>query len=165
LEYLHPNAAPERQSTRALRRVDFKEFAMQNATTKLRPRHEIVVSAADHERLTGLASTALTRLPEVAEELLSEMDRATVADSVPDNVVRMGSAVTFRSGDGQTRRITLVYPGEADIAENKVSVLTPLGTALIGLAAGQSATWITRDGRELALDVIEVEQQTGGGEP
>ena len=138
---------------------------MQNATTRLRSRHDIVVSAADHERLTGLASTALARLPEVAEELLSEMDRATVADAVPENVVRMGSTVTFSGGDGHTRRVTLVYPGEADIAENKVSVLTPLGTALIGLTAGQSATWLTRDGRELALDVVSVEQKAGDGEP
>jgi regulator of nucleoside diphosphate kinase len=66
---------------------------------------QIIVSNADYERLTDLATASLERLPEVANELLSEMDRAKVVQdgSVPDNVVRMGSTVTFKSDDGNTR--------------------------------------------------------------
>jgi len=54
---------------------------------------QIVVSDADYERLTDLANASQARLPEVAEELLAEMDRAKVVDDtkVPRDVVRMGS--------------------------------------------------------------------------
>ena len=62
----------------------------------------IVVSDADCDRLTDLATASLERLPEVAEELLAEMERARVVseDKVPADVVRMGSTVTFRSDAG-----------------------------------------------------------------
>src|SRR5690606_7191623 len=115
--------------------------------------------------LTGLAEAALERLPEAAGSLLAEMDRATVARAaVPANVVRMGSTVTLRGGDG-TRLVTLVYPGEADIAAGRVSVLTPLGAALIGVKAGKSIRWTSRDGRVLALDVVAVEPPADQGRP
>jgi len=120
---------------------------------------DIIVSNTDHERLTGLATGALARMPEVAEELLAEMDRATIAgdDSIPKTVIRMGSTVEFKSGIDDHKRITLVYPGEADIENGKVSVLTPLGAALIGLSAGQSVTWSARDGRRLELAILRVQ--------
>ncbi|MEH2509345.1 regulator of nucleoside diphosphate kinase [Nitrobacteraceae bacterium AZCC 1564] len=120
----------------------------------------IVVSNTDHKRLTDLAAGALRRFPDVAEELQSEMDRAEVvsAGSVPTEVIQMGSTVEFRSDAGQHRRVTLVFPPEADISANKISILTPIGTALIGLSTGQSITWTTRDGREHELTVVNVEQ-------
>lgn len=120
----------------------------------------IVVSNIDYKRLTDLAAGALRRFPDVAEELQSEMERAEVvsAGSVPSEVVQMGSTVEFRSDAGQRRRVTLVFPPEADISANKISILTPIGTALIGLSTGQSITWTTRDGREHELTVVSVEQ-------
>ncbi|PLP60128.1 nucleoside diphosphate kinase regulator [Mesorhizobium loti] len=126
---------------------------------KVRPPDTILVTANDHGRLTGLARASLDRLPDIAEELLSEMDRATVAASgaLPDSVVCMGSTVTTRNGDGAEQRMTLVYPAEADIAAQRISVLTPLGTALIGAEVGQCVHWTTRDGREMALDIVAVE--------
>lgn len=133
---------------------------MQEAT-KHRAQLDIVVGSTDHDRLTGLAQTALDRVPDMAEDLLAEMDRATITDPVPENVIRMGSSVTFRSG-GEAKRITLVYPGQADIAENKISVLTPLGTALIGLAAGQTVVWVARDGKERVLEIAAVEPPAPG---
>jgi regulator of nucleoside diphosphate kinase len=56
--------------------------------------------------------------------------------------------------------VLLVYPGEADIAAGKVSVLTPIGTALIGLAEGQSILWQTRTGAAKRLTVLKVEEAT-----
>jgi regulator of nucleoside diphosphate kinase len=99
---------------------------------------QIIVSNADYERLTDLATASLERLPDVANELLSEMDRAKVVQdgNVPDNVVRMGSTVTFKSDDGNTRTFKLVYPAEESLDEHRISVMTPVGAALIGLAAG-----------------------------
>lgn len=120
----------------------------------------IIVSSADYERLTDLATASLERLPEVAEELLAEMDRAKIVrdDSVPENVVRMGSTVTFRADDGRQLTETLVYPVDEDSDAHKISVMTPVGAALIGLAEGQSISWTARDGRKHELTVVKVSQ-------
>ena len=119
---------------------------------------QIIVSNADYERLTDLATASLERLPDVANELLSEMDRAKVVQdgSVPDNVVRMGSTVTFKSDDGNTRTFKLVYPAEESLDEHRISVMTPVGAALIGLAEGQSISWTARDGKHHRLTVTKV---------
>ena len=129
-----------------------------NQKTHRKPK--IIVGEIDHERLTGLATTALERIPEVAEELLAEMDRAKVVApaKLPADVVRMGSFVTFDSDSAQHRRVQLVYPGEADIEQGRISVLTPIGAALIGLAAGPSIAWTARDGKKHVLTVTAVEQ-------
>jgi len=119
---------------------------------------QIIVSNADYERLTDLASASLERLPDVANELLSEMDRAQVveSDAVPANVVRMGSTVTFKSDDGQTRTLKLVYPADESLDQHRISVMTPVGAALIGLTVDQSISWTARDGRRHELTVVKV---------
>ncbi|MGI6244738.1 MAG: nucleoside diphosphate kinase regulator [Pseudochelatococcus sp.] len=123
---------------------------------------KIVVSHDEQERLSALAASISVRNPELAEELQGEMERARVVapDKVPAGVVRMNSEVEFESDDGQRRRVTLVYPGDADISAGRISILTPIGTALIGLSEGQSITWTARDGREQRLTVLSVH---GGG--
>ncbi|KAB2655972.1 nucleoside diphosphate kinase regulator [Brucella tritici] len=128
---------------------------------KNRKKPNIVVSEIDYERLMGLATNVSERLEEIAEELMVELDRAKVvpAKRLPQNVIHMGSTVEFRSNDGQERRVTLVYPGEADIAQGKISILTPIGTALIGLAPGQSISWTARDGKQHELNVLSVSDQ------
>ncbi|TSE07544.1 nucleoside diphosphate kinase regulator [Mesorhizobium intechi] len=134
--------------------------------TGLRPPSRILISDTDHDRLTGLASALLDRAPETAEELLFEMDRAIVTDAatMPADVVRMGSIATVRGEGGETQRIMLVYPGEADIAENRISVLTPMGTALIGVAIGQAVRWSSRGGRELSVTVEAVDTPVSGAQ-
>jgi regulator of nucleoside diphosphate kinase len=119
----------------------------------------IIVSDRDQSRLTTLATDALERFPQAAQELLSEMERAAVvsAEAVPSNVVQMGSGVVFQSDNGETRRVTLVFPGQADIAAGRISILTPIGAALIGLSEGQSIAWKTRDGRLRQLTILAVE--------
>ena len=121
----------------------------------------IVVSSVDQERLTQLALDALHRAPDVAAELLAEMERAEVVDSVPASIVKMGSAVTFADDEGRRKDVTLVYPGRADIGVGRLSILTPIGTALIGLAEGQSIAWTTRDGRRRSLTVVSVQPGSG----
>lgn len=117
----------------------------------------ILVGADDQQRLTMLALDALQRVPDVATELLAEMERAEVVNAVPASVVQMGSRVTFVADDGRERSVVLVYPGQADIGMGRISILTPIGTALIGLSEGQSITWTTRDGRRRRLTVQRVE--------
>jgi regulator of nucleoside diphosphate kinase len=116
----------------------------------------IIVSTADQRLLTQLALDFLNRSPDVAAELLAEMERAEVVDLVPANVVRMGSIVTFSDDEGREKQVTLVFPGKADIGAGRVSILTPIGTALIGLGEGQSIAWTTRDSRQRSLTVISV---------
>ncbi|MBV2143317.1 nucleoside diphosphate kinase regulator [Falsochrobactrum sp. TDYN1] len=125
---------------------------------KNRKKPNIVVSETDYERLMGLAGNVSEKLEEIAEELMLELDRAKVVPPkrLPENVVHMGSMVEYRSNDGHERRVTLVYPGEADIAQGKISILTPIGTALIGLTPGQSISWTARDGKLHELNVLTV---------
>jgi regulator of nucleoside diphosphate kinase len=110
--------------------------------------------------LAGIGHTA-----EDADGLLYELERATVvADAaVPDDVVRMGTTVRFRADGTAEREVELVYPKDADIEAGKVSVMTPVGTALIGLRRGQSITWVTRDGRKQVLTVLAVSPPMGDG--
>jgi regulator of nucleoside diphosphate kinase len=71
----------------------------------------------------------------------------------------MGSEVEFRDdGSGKSQTVTLVYPGDADISQRRISVLTPVGTALIGLSMGDSITFETRTGDLRRLTVLQVRQ-------
>ncbi|MGE0847306.1 MAG: nucleoside diphosphate kinase regulator [Flavobacteriaceae bacterium] len=120
----------------------------------------ILVGQTDHEKLTRLAEAAAERNPVAAGALLDELDRAEVVAEarLRGNVVRMGSTLRYATETGETRTVTLVYPGEADIAAGKISILTPIGAALIGLSAGQSIDWQARDGRIHRLSVESVTQ-------
>lgn len=126
-------------------------------TTRL-PR--LVIGVEDYGRLMTMANGLSGPMAQVAEQLMTELERAGVVPQkkLPDDVVRMGSKVSFTTTDGFNRTFQLVYPGEADISKGKVSVLTPIGAALIGLSAGQSIPWTARDGRLLSLTVAEVVQ-------
>ena len=120
---------------------------------------DIVLSTDDHRKLTELAHAGINIASTVADDLLYELDRASILppDQMPSEVIRMGSGVRYRSSDGDERRVTLVFPVEADISFGRVSVMTPIGAALIGLRKGQSITWIARDGRKQVLTVLDVE--------
>ena len=119
----------------------------------------IIISKADHERLTTLANGLLEKKPEMADALLNELERAKVAATAGglQGTVQMGATVEYESNDGNKRRVTLVYPGDADIAQGKVSILTPIGTALLGLKVGQSIDWTANDGRTHLLTIVSVE--------
>jgi regulator of nucleoside diphosphate kinase len=128
---------------------------MQNMRTpNLKPR--ITMSEDDHRRLMAVAGG--NHASDAANDLLDEIERARVvpAQKLPPQVVRMGSTVTYRPDAGEDRKVTLVFPPEADISEGRISVLTPIGTALIGLSQGQAITWQARDGRKHVLTVLEV---------
>ncbi|KJS10176.1 MAG: nucleoside diphosphate kinase regulator [Hoeflea sp. BRH_c9] len=118
----------------------------------------ITMTRSDHERLSRIAETLPAKSLSVADQLFVELDRARiVADGrISTKIICMGSRLRFTSDLGEDRFVTLVLPGEADIAENKISVLTPIGTALIGLSVGQSIDWTARDGRTHRLTVESV---------
>jgi regulator of nucleoside diphosphate kinase len=123
------------------------------------PRPRIVIDRAHLGRLESLASSATRRAPALADRLLEELGRAEIVDSarMPSEVVTLGNAATYRDETtGREQTVTLVLPGEADIALGRVSVLTPIGVALLGLAEGASFSWDTRQGETRALTVTRV---------
>jgi regulator of nucleoside diphosphate kinase len=118
----------------------------------------ITLTAADYERLSQLARVAADAMPDQVAVLTEELERAeVVADGPLEQTVCMGSEVTFRDDStGKVETMTLVYPSEADISRQRISVMTPVGTALIGLGAGDSITWTTRGGELRLLTVLDV---------
>ena len=123
------------------------------------PKPPLTISSSDYARLAALAEVTLDRYPQVAQELMAEIDRATVVSpaDLRAGVVRMDSEVEFQDDhSGRVKRVRLVYPGQADIAEARVSVLTPIGAALIGMAKGRTISWTTRTGEQRALTVLDV---------
>ncbi len=119
----------------------------------------ITISRSDYETLVRLADAISERNPAVSEELAAELDRARVVANanMRDDVVRMGSTLRYVTDSGEDRTVTLVFPADADIAAGKISILTPIGAALIGLSPGQSIDWESRDGRVHRLTVESVE--------
>lgn len=132
-----------------------------NQLHKAASRPPIQMIDAEAETLTDLALSVERRMPAVSALLLREAERARLhsATRIPADVVTMGSQVAFLddSSDGP-RTVTLVYPGEADISEGRISILTPIGAALIGLRSGQSILWPDR-----CLTVLEVHQSPHPG--
>ena len=119
---------------------------------------EIILGQADHAMLNKLAMAGLDHTPELSDQLLYELDRASVVsdEAVPDDIARMGSLIRYRTAEGQEVAVTLVYPADADIALGRISVMTPVGTALIGLRQGQSITWRDRAFKRHMLTVLNV---------
>lgn len=93
------------------------------------------------------------------EKLEGELLRAAIVpqDEMPKDVVTMNSRVVFENETtGERREITLVYPGEADIDAGKISVMVPVGTALLGLRVGQSIDWELPNGTKQRYRVVAV---------
>jgi regulator of nucleoside diphosphate kinase len=128
----------------------------ENSSNRRKP--AIVISQTEYDRLDRLAAAAAERLPEASEELLSELDRARIVSdaSLAADVARMGSVIEYKPDSGAPRQVTLVFPEEANISDGKISILTPIGTALLGLKPGQSISWQARDGRSHQLTVVSV---------
>lgn len=125
----------------------------------------LVLDASYVDRLQALASAASRRSPQSAEWLMTEIVRATLVPSseVPDDVVNIGSRVTFRDDFAwHERTVTLVMPASVDPVGKTISVLYPLGTALLGLARGASIAWRTRSEEMRRVTVLNVRNPRGG---
>jgi len=132
--------------------IDTNFAKMLNLTHKTRDHEPPIVSSADYARLRQYA---------LNDELEEELDRAIVVhmEQVPEDVVTMHARCTYLDERlGTQREIELVYPCEADPATGKVSVLTPVGSALLGLRVGQEIAWDFPDGSVRRLKVAAVSQ-------
>jgi regulator of nucleoside diphosphate kinase len=125
----------------------------------------IVVTRPDYQRLSDLADAAMQSTLVAGEELAAELDRARIveADEIAPDVVTMHARFTFRDeSHGTTRTVSLVYPGEENVDEGRISILTPMGAALLGLSEGQSIALEGRDGAPRLLTVLKLLSQPHG---
>ena len=138
--------------------------------TPLKP--QIAIARSDHARLLRLAEWLSRSNADLAHQFYAELERAEVLSDEDSTrrVVRMGSTLEYDTSSGDRRTVTLVFPGEEDIAAGKVSILTPIGVALIGLSVGDAIEWRTPGGHsrrltvrrlDRATDLVEAKEMTG----
>ena len=103
------------------------------------------------------------------DALENELARAIVVppEQIPKDVLTMNSRVVFEDETtGERREVTLVYPAHADIGAGKISILVPVGSALLGLRIGQSIDWNLPNGQRRRYRVIAVPYQPeAAGDP
>jgi regulator of nucleoside diphosphate kinase len=125
--------------------------------------HPLIVTDTDLQRLERVVEQyGSARNAELVEQLESELARAVVTSSsaIPPDVVTMNSTVVYEDEEaGETREVTLVYPKDANSDEGRISVLAPVGSALIGLSVGQRVEWPLPHGRTRHLRILAVPYQ------
>ncbi|MBC6613222.1 nucleoside diphosphate kinase regulator (plasmid) [Hymenobacter sp. NBH84] len=111
--------------------------------------HAIYLTKLDHERLTNLVQQEQPAdMSDLIEVLKQELKHAHLVDSyavLPD-VITMNSRLKLRATTNDERYFTLVYPSEANEARERVSVLTPMGIAVLGCRLGDQVRWSTPEG-------------------
>lgn len=123
------------------------------------PCSAIHMNAAECDALFDLALSVQRDHPQLAEMLMAELVRAELHETgtLPPNTVVMNACIDFvDEGSGILWRVQLVYPQDADIEAGRVSILTPVGVALIGMTSGNSIFWPDRDGRGRNLRIVRV---------
>jgi regulator of nucleoside diphosphate kinase len=124
---------------------------------------EIVVTAQDRDRLRRLVQTRGEGPDrEAAQALADELDRAIIVSSerVAGDVVTMNSRVVFEDeATGESREVSLVYPQDSDPTQGRISVVAPVGTALLGLSAGQTIDWPLPHGQFRRYRVVKIVHQ------
>ena len=121
--------------------------------------------AAESDMIASLALQTEHRQPLIASMLLEEIDRAELHDAgtLPETAVTLGAEIDFVDEKScQLRSVQLVLPRDANIAEGRISILTPMGAALYGLTAGQSIDWPDRDGKSRRIEILRVRQPAPG---
>ena len=123
----------------------------------------IIISSADRDRLIRLVDSARLdrRIPSQSLDLLDgELARASIVEpqELPHDVVAMNSTVWFRDLDSEEiERYTLVYPPDADVIRDRISVLAPIGTALLGYRLRDIVEWRVPQGHR-RLEITKVKQ-------
>ena len=126
-------------------------------------RPQIHLLASESDLVAGLALQVEHRQPAVAAMLLDEIERAQLHDveTLPEDAVRLGSDVDFvDEKTSQLRKVRLVVPALANIAEGRISILTPMGAALYGVRTGDSIDWPDLDGRSRRIRIVRVAQDS-----
>ena len=134
-----------------------------NATATIH-RPPLVLSRLDVERIEALLEQPASRGPNLAA-LQDELLRAEVVEpaDLPPDVISMNSVARVRVEDGRDggheHELALVYPRDADGSADKVSILAPVGSALLGLRVGDAIDWPVPGGRSARLQVLAIRYQ------
>ena len=118
---------------------------------------DITLSTTDFDRLDNLLASLCQDT--VGYDTLSlELQRAIIVspEQLPEDVVSMNSTVRFSLANGKSSTLTLVYPKDVDQSGDKISILAPVGSALLGLKAGDSINWPLPAGEMSVITVDEV---------
>ena len=125
-------------------------------------RPAITISSLDASRLERLLESASGKQFPNSEELQGELLRANVVEprEIPPDVVTMNSTVTFQVESSEREfSLTLVYPKDADDSSTKISILAPVGSALLGLREGDAMSWPKPGGGSLKVSILKVTYQ------
>ena len=129
----------------------------------------IIISAADHEELSS-AIAAASKLSERGRaelsSLLGELNRGKIVppDEIPSDVITMNSRAELLDLETDERmEFTLVLPSDANIEEGRISVLAPLGTAMLGYRVGDEFEWVVPHGlRRLKVQAVQFQPEAAG---
>ena len=122
---------------------------------------EIYITKYDMERLRSVIEIYNGKDAPYLERLEEELDRAKIVDpqEIPSDVIMMNSVVRIKNMDtGEEKALILVFPGKANATANAVSILAPIGTALIGYREGANIEWEVPAGTK-RLQIVEVVYQ------
>ena len=128
----------------------------------MNPNNELVVSLGDAEALAAVVGDRhlVARFESETNALAELLHEAQLVpeDKLPRNRVAMNSRVSYREVDGASRTVTIVHPAIADAAKLRISVLSPVGRALLGRRAGETVNARVPGGRGIALHILKVEE-------
>lgn len=105
---------------------------------------KVVISSLDAERLERIIDALPKSASAAGEKLTEELARAEIVEPqlMPSTVVTMNSTVRFKVDSSKEEfTMTLVYPKDVDVANNKISILSPVGSAMLGLEQGAELEW------------------------
>jgi regulator of nucleoside diphosphate kinase len=128
----------------------------------LNTKPEIIISSLDADRLYALMESLPANSFAGEKELEAELGRANIVEphEVPSTVVTMNSTVNFVvESTGEEFTLTLVYPKNIDSSGNKISILAPVGSALLGLSQGDQIEWPKPGGGLITVTIKEVTYQ------
>lgn len=128
----------------------------------MKAHNSIIISERDYNDLVNMLESLSTSEFKKASFLEEEMLRADIVEpeKLPPEVVSMNSNVRYVDMEsGEMMGVRVTYPWDSNIDEGRVSVLAPLGSALLGLGVGQEISWPLPNGRTKNLRVVEVERE------
>ncbi|MGV2872539.1 nucleoside diphosphate kinase regulator [Colwellia sp. E150_009] len=122
-------------------------------------RPEITVSSLDADRLYNLIESLPAGTFAGKKELETELERANIVEptEVPSTIVTMNSTVSFIVDSSQEEfELTLVYPKDTDSSGKKISILAPVGSALLGLSKGDQIEWPKPGGGLIKVTIKDI---------
>ena len=138
-------------------------------TRKSKKVTSIYITELDYNRLSGLIDRTRERNGadrEYLNKLEAELDRAEIIEpkEIPANVITMRSKVRLKDlVSGESNTYSLVFPTEADFTEGKISILAPIGTAILGYRQGDTIEWPVPSGlRKLKVEEIVYQPEAAG---